>query len=91
MRSYTDVEIAAYVATGAPLDKAGAYGIQDQPFSPVERLEGCFASVMGLPLGELALALAQLGVILPPIGPACARYSGYPCCQMGEARYSSFL
>lgn len=87
MRPYTDAEIAAYVATGAPLDKAGAYGIQDQPFSPVERFEGCFASIMGLPLAELALALAQVGVVLPPVGPACTRYNGSPCCQLGEARY----
>ena len=81
MRPYTDAEIEAYVATGAPLDKAGAYGIQDQPFAPVERLEGCFASVMGLPLGELALALAEVGISLPSFSAACARYSGYPCCQ----------
>ena len=81
MRSYTDAEIAAYVATGAPLDKAGAYGIQDHPFAPVERLEGCFASVMGLPLGELALALAEVGISLPAFNTACSRYNGYPCCQ----------
>jgi septum formation protein len=81
MRPYTHAEIEAYVATSAPLDKAGAYGIQDHPFAPVERLEGCFASVMGLPLGELALALAEVGVSLPPFSAACSRYNGYPCCQ----------
>ncbi len=86
MRSYSDAEIAAYVATGAPLDKAGAYGIQDQPFAPVERLEGCFASVMGLPLGELALALAEVGISLPPFSAACSRYNGYPCCQSYSSR-----
>jgi MAF protein len=81
MRPYSDAEIEAYIATGAPLDKAGAYGIQDQPFAPVERLEGCFASVMGLPLGELTLALAEIGISLPSFNTACSRYSGYPCCQ----------
>ena len=81
MRQYTDAEIAAYVATGSPLDKAGAYGIQDQPFDPVDRLEGCYASVMGLPLGELAAALHQADVTLPAVGPRCAGYTGRPCCQ----------
>ena len=81
MRAYTDAEIEAYVASGDPLDKAGAYGIQHKTFAPVERLEGCFASVMGLPLGELAAALAELRVSLPEVAPRCNRYSAYPCCQ----------
>lgn len=85
MRPYTNAEIEAYVAGGDPLDKAGAYAIQHPTFAPVERLEGCFASVMGLPLGELAAALAEFGITLPPVGPACARYSGYPCCQLASA------
>jgi septum formation protein len=81
MRAYTEAEIAAYVARGSPLDKAGAYGIQDDPFNPVDRLEGCYASVMGLPLGELADALQEMGVELPPVGPRCAGYTGRACCQ----------
>lgn len=85
MRSYTDAEIAAYVASGDPLDKAGAYGIQNQTFAPVLRLEGCFASVMGLPLGELAAAFQELGLSLPDIAPHCHNYTGYPCCQANLA------
>jgi len=81
MRPYSEAEIAAYVATGSPLDKAGAYGIQDQPFAPVDRLEGCFASVMGFPLAELALALAEIGLFLPAIGPLCSQHIGTVCCQ----------
>lgn len=81
MRTYSEAEIAAYVAYGSPLDKAGAYGIQDDPFNPVARLEGCYASVMGLPLGELAAALKVMGVELPAVGPRCADYTGRPCCQ----------
>ncbi len=50
MRSYTDEEIRAYVATGDPLDKAGAYAIQHPVFRPVARMDGCYAGVMGLPL-----------------------------------------
>ncbi len=81
MRSYTDAEIAAYVASGDPLDKAGAYAIQNQSFAPVERLEGCFASVMGLPLAELAAVFQAIGLSLPESGPLCTRYTGYLCCQ----------
>jgi len=50
MRRYSDAEIATYVASGDPLDKAGAYGIQNSSFGPVERLSGCVTSVIGLPL-----------------------------------------
>jgi len=51
-RSLTPEEIAAYVATGSPLDKAGAYGIQD-PFGAVfvTGIRGCYYNVVGLPLG----------------------------------------
>ena len=50
MRDYTDAEIEAYVATGDPLDKAGAYAIQHRGFAPVDRIEGCWLTVMGLSL-----------------------------------------
>ena len=50
MRDYSDEEIEAYVKTGDPLDKAGAYAIQHPDFHPVEHIDGCFASVMGLPV-----------------------------------------
>ncbi len=80
MRPYTNAEIEAYVATGSPLDKAGAYGIQDDGFAPVARMEGCFASVMGFPFADLAVALAELGLALPKIAPLCRRLTGHPCC-----------
>ena len=47
-------EIRDYVATGDPLDKAGAYAIQHPMFSPVERWDGCYTAIMGLPLGRSA-------------------------------------
>lgn len=50
MRDYGDAEIAAYVATGDPLDKAGAYSIQHPDFSPVARFTGCHLGVIGLPV-----------------------------------------
>jgi MAF protein len=59
MRNYGDEEIDAYVRTGDPLDKAGAYAIQHSQFHPVENLHGCFASVMGLPLCRLTRLLEQ--------------------------------
>ncbi|MCB0209469.1 MAG: septum formation protein Maf [Anaerolineae bacterium] len=81
MRPYTDAEIETYVATGSPLDKAGAYGIQDEGFAPVARFDGCFASVMGLPLAELADELRRFGVPLPPTPTFCSPHIGIPCCQ----------
>jgi MAF protein len=66
MRDYSDDEIAAYVASGAPLDKAGAYGIQDDPFSPVREIAGCYLNVVGLPLCAVVLGLRALGYSLPP-------------------------
>jgi septum formation protein len=53
MRNYSQTEIEAYIATGDPMDKAGAYAIQHPVFRPVRKLEGCFLSVMGLPLCTL--------------------------------------
>jgi len=62
MRDYSDQEMLAYIATGDPLDKAGAYAIQHNGFKPVEHLEGCYANVMGLPLCHLTRTLEKLGV-----------------------------
>jgi MAF protein len=50
MRDYDDAEIRAYVETGDPLDKAGAYAIQDRRFRPVAGIRGCYTNVVGLPL-----------------------------------------
>ena len=50
LRRYAPAEIDAYVAAGGGLDKAGAYGIQDEPFQPVDAIAGCWCNVMGLPL-----------------------------------------
>ncbi|MFN2432168.1 MAG: nucleoside triphosphate pyrophosphatase [Gemmatimonadota bacterium] len=58
--------IHGYVATGAPLDKAGAYGIQDRGAALVRSVEGCFYNVMGLPVGRLLELLAELGVGYDP-------------------------
>ena len=62
MRNYSDEEIQAYVATGDPLDKAGAYAIQHPQFHPVGNLEGCYASVMGLPMCHVILLLRKMDI-----------------------------
>ena len=64
MRLTSDEEIAAYVSSGDPLDKAGAYAVQHAGFHPVARLWGCAANVMGLPLCRLDALLRALGVPL---------------------------
>src|SRR5690606_37980045 len=61
-RALDDAEIAAYVATGEPLDKAGAYGIQGFGATIVRRVEGDYFAVMGLPLVRLVTLLRELGV-----------------------------
>lgn len=61
-RTLTEAEIAAYIATGEPLDKAGAYGIQGRGAVFVEKIDGCYNNVVGLPLTRLHLMLAKLGV-----------------------------
>lgn len=85
MRDYSDEEIARYVTSGDPLDKAGAYAVQHASFHPAERVEGCFASVMGLPLCHLARTLARLGVTVPVNVPiVCRAHTGFACRVFGE-------
>jgi len=80
MRAYSLEEIQTYIKTGDPLDKAGAYAIQHRSFDPVERIEGCYANVVGLPLCVLTGLLDQCGV--PPvrnIAASCQPDQGKPC------------
>lgn len=80
MRAYRDDEIAAYVASGEPMDKAGAYGIQSATFHPVTDFKGCYASVMGLPLCHLVRTMAILGFEPPVDVPAvCQKNLNYVC------------
>ena len=62
MREYTDDEIREYIASGDPMDKAGAYGIQNNDFNPAPELYGCFANVMGLPLCHLAVLMKEMSI-----------------------------
>lgn len=63
-RALSDEEIRAYIATGEPMDKAGAYAVQGLAAMFVERLEGDYYNVMGLPVCTLATMLRQRGVKL---------------------------
>lgn len=61
-RPIDDARIAAYVATGEPMDKAGAYGIQGYGATNIERIDGDYFAVMGLPLGRMVALLAEHGL-----------------------------
>ena len=61
-RRLREDEIQAYVATGEPMDKAGAYGIQGYGATIVERIEGDYFAVMGLPLVRLTALMRDLGI-----------------------------
>jgi septum formation protein len=71
-----DDEIDAYVASGDPMDKAGAYGIQGRGAALVERIDGDFYTVMGFPLGAFVRSLAPLGLCLPRDAEAVAAERG---------------
>ena len=71
MRAYSHAEIVAYIATGDPMDKAGAYGIQHPSFQPTERIDGCYLNVVGLPLCVLVDLLAEFNVY-PRVQPRAA-------------------
>ena len=63
-RPASEAELRAYIATGEPMDKAGAYGIQGLGALLVERIDGDFYNVMGLPLLRLSRMLAAFGLTL---------------------------
>ena len=84
MRDYSDAEIAAYVATGDPLDKAGAYAIQHPVFAPAASIAGCLSGVVGLPLGDLHDLLVQVGLALPLVVAVCEAHTHFACCRRGQ-------
>lgn len=85
MRPYSDAEIATYIATGDPLDKAGAYAIQHPLFAPVAAWTGCYAAIMGLPLRLVGEMLKELGLSASiPITTACGRLNVGKCCARND-------
>ena len=80
MREYSNEEIQAYIATGDPFDKAGAYAIQHASFQPVINLAGCFTSVMGLPMCHVARMMHQMGLSFHTNVPVqCRTMLEYQC------------
>ncbi len=80
MRDYSDAEIDAYIATGDPVDKAGAYAIQHRGFHPVAEMSGCHANVIGLPLCHLQRNMKKWDIEFKAnLSLACQEYLNYDC------------
>jgi MAF protein len=80
MRKYSDDEINTYIKSGDPMDKAGAYAIQNTEFEPVELFKGCYASVMGLPLCHVERMLRRMGFGERRNVPfTCQKHLSYNC------------
>lgn len=74
----SDAEVEAYVASGRPMDKAGAYAVQDEDVPTVRALRGCYCSVMGLPLWRLRMLLEGAGVATAAPSETFARCASCP-------------
>lgn len=80
MREYTEEEIDVYVASGDPMDKAGAYAIQNHNFDPAPDFCDCYANVMGLPLCHLAVLLHEMDSPFHlDVAHRCQESIGYQC------------
>ena len=79
MRDFTDEEMENSIASGTPIDKAGAYAIQDTVFRPATLQGGCYTNVVGLPLCRMMEMLRELGYLPPAelpaaVGSRCLRF-----------------
>ena len=83
MRDYSDTEIAQYVDSGEPFDKAGGYALQDERFRAVEAADGCVCSVIGLPLWTVRRLLRVAGGVETRPPSFFRRCAG---CPLAEAR-----
>lgn len=70
-RHLHDEEIHAYIASGCPFDKAGAYAIQGAAAQMIRRIEGSYTNVVGLPLCEIVEALRKMGAIFSAPAESC--------------------
>ena len=88
MRDYSDDEIESYIASGDPFDKAGAYAVQHERFSPAAEVRGCYLNVVGLPVCTVLKEAERFGLRIKPTPelpwpelshcPECAKRSGAP-------------
>jgi septum formation protein len=81
-RSLHVEEIASYIATGEPRDKAGAYAIQGLGAALISSLEGCFNNVVGLPLCAVSALLTGAGIAIPATWSGCRLPDGSLCPNM---------
>ncbi|MFN8384285.1 MAG: Maf family protein [Anaerolineales bacterium] len=80
MRNYSDEEIAAYIKTGDPMDKAGSYAIQHPEFQPVHSMQGCYAGVMGLSMCHVLRTLKKFDFSpAADVPAACQSLLNYQC------------
>lgn len=82
MRTYSQAEVESYVQGGSPLDKAGAYGIQDDDFKPVnvDQMTGCYANVVGLPICHVVRTMRKFGQEpIYDVPSRCQEHTGYDC------------
>ena len=80
MRNYSNEEITAYIDTGDPMDKAGAYAIQHPEFNPVASKQGFYAGVMGLPMCHVLRALQKFDISpAADVPAACQSLLNYRC------------
>ena len=85
MRDYSETEIETYIASGDPMDKAGAYAIQHPAFRPVARLDGCFTGVMGLSVCHLLHLFAQLDLTMQAdLTAVTTAHQQFPCLLLDE-------
>ena len=85
MRAYNDAEIDAYIASGDPFDKAGAYAIQNESFHPVERIDGCYACVVGLAICRVVHILGAFDIAPPnDVTSGCLSGLGDACSVFPE-------
>ena len=90
MRQYSDDEIAGYVATGEPLECAGAYDIHRRGGRLIASVEGCFSAIVGLPIVAAAGLLEDTGITAPRDPAAvCRRLYGRPCLAENPATASA--
>ena len=90
MRDFSEEEMEESIASGIPMDKAGAYAIQDKEFRPARMLAGCYSNVVGLPLCRLAEMLRELGYpfpedLAPPVSGECIGSCPFTATSEGSA------
>ena len=89
LREFSDAEIEVSIALGTPMDKAGAYAVQDQDLHPAASWDGCYSNIVGLPLCRLLEILKELGhtrlVTEQDQKKAAADYCGATCPNLGSS------